>query len=711
MYTSARSTLTSARSSAVAAAAAIALILIAFAVALPAAAATTAPAHQHAVGQPPAARAREAPDGAGAATARTPAARIAPSKRPAPALPVAHAPAAPGRGAGASAVPTPAAAPGAATPVHSRLPGPRLTHHSAGGQATATTAPAGAPAQATATAPGEAQPHSGASEGSPRAVAPAVTGSTRPRIRHDKPKASKHQLKTPEVPAAAASGESQGGAAGGAGVLGAGESTAGAAAAVASPAAPATATAPQTSSSEPGGGTAGAPVLVASALQQGSGSKPSTPPHTRGAPRRGRTRSAASVPAPARALTALPAATAVRAARAPALAVTPRSPSRHASAHTESPLVRTVTRIIGVVPLAIRLLLAGLIALTLALGALSRLSGARAHRLERQRGELLEDVGLLQAALLPAPPARIGPVGTSANYRPASGPAAGGDFYDLFALQDGRVAVIVGDVSGHGRGALSHTALLRFTLRAYLEAELSPRLALQSAAPVLERQLGGSMATVVLGVYHPRERTLTYACAGHPPPLLAGSQQVAPVTVCSAPPIGAGLPTGTRQTTVSIPGGALACFYTDGLVEARVAGELFGYTRLSRILAELPPEALAGELLDRVAAEADRRPDDMAACLLRIEGGSQPPVVSVEEIELDRAELQRDRLERFLLASGMGPIEAEEVTRSAGASVARNGRVLLELHLRQGPPEVHIQPQNLSILDPSLRSSVGAGGI
>src|SRR5207253_2896303 len=79
----------------------------------------------------------------------------------------------------------------------------------------------------------------------------------------------------------------------------------------------------------------------------------------------------------------------------------------------------------------------------------SRLTAMRARRLEIQRTQLLEDVGLLQAALLPEPPPRLGPVETSAAYRPADGPGAGGDFYDIFALADGQLAVIVGDVAGH----------------------------------------------------------------------------------------------------------------------------------------------------------------------------------------------------------------------------------------------------------------------
>ncbi len=248
------------------------------------------------------------------------------------------------------------------------------------------------------------------------------------------------------------------------------------------------------------------------------------------------------------------------------------------------PLTTTITRIVDVVPTPMRVLIAALLPLALALGVRSRMAARRTRRLERQRLELLEDVGLLQAALLPVPPARLGPVGTSVAYKPAAGPGAGGDFYDVFALEDGQVAVIVGDVSGHGRHALPHTALVRFTLRAYLEAGLSPRDAVQKAGTVLERQLGDQFVTVVAATYNPRERALVYACAGHPPPVVLGTDGVSgalqPVTVCSSPPIGVGLRTGIRQTVVSVPGRSQICFYTDGVTEARVGRELFGAERL-----------------------------------------------------------------------------------------------------------------------------------
>jgi Stage II sporulation protein E (SpoIIE) len=373
-----------------------------------------------------------------------------------------------------------------------------------------------------------------------------------------------------------------------------------------------------------------------------------------------------------------------------------------------SPIATTITRIVDVVPLPMRILIGLLFSLALALGVRSRLAALSARRLEHQRSQLLEDVGLLQAALLPVPPPRLGPVGTSAAYRPADGPGAGGDFYDVFALEDGRLGVIVGDVSGHGRQALPHTALVRFTLRAYLEAGLPPRIAVQTAGAVLEHQLGESFATVVAATYNPRERTLVYACAGHPPPIVLGARPLAPITVCSSPPIGVGMRTGTRQTVVSVPGQAQVCFHTDGVTEARVGGELFGEERLSRALAELGPGATAAALLDRVAEETDARPDDMAACLLGLEGGVGAPRALSEELELDREQAADDRTERFLLACGVRRGEIAELVSSARATAGRAGTVLIELSFRDGSPVLALRRENVALLHaPRARAGVG----
>ena len=98
------------------------------------------------------------------------------------------------------------------------------------------------------------------------------------------------------------------------------------------------------------------------------------------------------------------------------------------------------------------------------------------------------------------------------------------------------------------------------------------------------------------------------------------ARPISPVTVSSSPPIGAGMRTGTRQTIVSVPGRSQICFYTDGVTEARIGAELFGSERLLDTIAAVGAEATASTILDSVAEQADARPDDMAACLLRVEG-------------------------------------------------------------------------------------------
>lgn len=347
-------------------------------------------------------------------------------------------------------------------------------------------------------------------------------------------------------------------------------------------------------------------------------------------------------------------------------------------ATSQPPIVETITRIVGVVPLAVWIAGGALAALALALAIGSRLLAKRARRLERQRGELLADVGVLQTALLPAPPTGAGPLSASVAFKPADGPAAGGDFYDVFTLEGGTIAAIVGDVSGHGREALPHTALVRFTLRAYLEAGLSPREALSTAGAVLERQLEGALATAVLATYHPRERTLVYASAGHPPPIVLGRRPLQPLAASSAPPIGAGMTTGTRQTVVSLPGAAQVCLHTDGVTDARAGSELYGSERLARALAGLGPRATASQLLERVSEQTDARPDDMAACLLSLQGKPAEPVTLVQELELHDGANVCARAERFLLACGLDLGESARVAREACARAEQTGSALIE---------------------------------
>ena len=172
------------------------------------------------------------------------------------------------------------------------------------------------------------------------------------------------------------------------------------------------------------------------------------------------------------------------------------------------------------------------------------MTARRAKRLEAQRAMLLGDLLAMQAALVPAVPGEIAALGLSVAYRPADGAAAGGDFYDVFELEPGRVGLVLGDVCGHGREALERAALTRYTVRAYLQAGLAPRAALALAGDVLADTTSSEFATVVAAIYEPPLGRLTYASAGHPAPIVVGEAAPAPVGLCCSPPVGVGDPDG-----------------------------------------------------------------------------------------------------------------------------------------------------------------------
>jgi hypothetical protein len=299
-----------------------------------------------------------------------------------------------------------------------------------------------------------------------------------------------------------------------------------------------------------------------------------------------------------------------------------------------------------------------LAALSLMMTGRSALLARLSRRLQGQGDELREDVGALQSALLPEIPERIGDVEISVAYRPKDGPAAGGDFHDVIALRDDRIAVVVGDVSGHGREALTITALAHYTVRAYLEAGLEPREALVLAEEALGGKLGEDFVTVLAAVYDPAASTITYAMAGHPAPIVANAEGHRPVHVLTPPPIGVGPRTGFRQTTISIPSGAEVFAFTDGLVEARQDGAaMVDREGLEEVLAGLGDGLDAAEVLDRIDAEAEVA-DDMTACVLRPLSASGDAVVT-EELDLTGAPAICDRLDPFLDAFGMAPADRE----------------------------------------------------
>lgn len=323
-----------------------------------------------------------------------------------------------------------------------------------------------------------------------------------------------------------------------------------------------------------------------------------------------------------------------------------------------------VTDVVEAIPKPVLAAVGALALLALLMTARSALHAVRAGKLRGQGEELQADVGALHEALLPTVPDRVGHVALSAAWRPAEGPAAGGDFHDIFALKDDRVAVIVGDVSGHGREALAPTALVHYTVRAYLEAGLPPRTALGLTDEVIGKKLGGSFATVVAAIYDQRDSTLTFATAGHPVPMVHGNGPDHATATLTPAPIGIGRPSGGRQTRVSIGAGSAICFFTDGLIEARGPDGLVGREGLAGALRELAGPADANEVLDHLAEHAGPRGDDVTVCLVNPLAAAGDGRV-VEELEIGRVLERPEQLAELLTERGLDTDEAERAIEAS----------------------------------------------
>lgn len=352
-------------------------------------------------------------------------------------------------------------------------------------------------------------------------------------------------------------------------------------------------------------------------------------------------------------------------------------------------------------------IIAALLILALWLGVRSRVAALRARRLESQRTSLLRDVGFMQTALVPEIPARLGGLTVSVAYRPAEGPAAGGDFYDVFVPATGKVAVILGDVAGHGHEALRQAALIRYTLRAYIQAGLEPRMALALAGRALGQPRGEYFATVAVGIYDRRGSRLTYSLAGHPPPIFRGFAAPAPLTICSSAPVGWTMPTGRRQSTLTLPPRSEVCFFSDGLIEARLENGLLGRERLAQILGELDPRAQAPDLLARVRAAARETPDDMAACILAPEAGARAGA-HVEELEADVRELASGEVERFIDACRIPAPAMARAMKHAFDIAGASGTVLLRIERGRAGATITAMPPAVPTLVPLASQAVAS---
>ena len=227
----------------------------------------------------------------------------------------------------------------------------------------------------------------------------------------------------------------------------------------------------------------------------------------------------------------------------------------------------------------------------------------------------------LQHSLLPRDIPPVAGLDIAYRYQPASQAAEiGGDWFDVIPLPDGQVALMVGDVTGHGVRAATTMGQLRTTATALTRLGSPPDQILRQLSGVLAAQGDEAGATCVHAVYDPRSRRCQLTSAGHPPPVLrapSGSTEL-----IDLPPgllLGADPDFPYQAVDRPLAPGAILALYTDGLIERPGEDLSAGLSRLADALADSPAGSLE-EVCDSVLARLAPHPRDDVALLLARSG-------------------------------------------------------------------------------------------
>ena len=194
---------------------------------------------------------------------------------------------------------------------------------------------------------------------------------------------------------------------------------------------------------------------------------------------------------------------------------------------------------------------------------------------------------------------KIHGVEASARYETGvKGVDVGGDWYDLIALDDRRLLLVVGDVSGRGLRAAATMAALRFAIHAYAAQNDPPDAILTKLSKLVNVRRSGQLATILCALVDVEAHRLTVTSAGHLPPLLISNGTGTFVQSEVGVPIG--VRSGAKYTSTSIdtPPAATLLAFTDGLVERRGESIDAGLARLQRAASTQPrrPRRSAGPL-------------------------------------------------------------------------------------------------------------------
>jgi serine phosphatase RsbU (regulator of sigma subunit) len=244
------------------------------------------------------------------------------------------------------------------------------------------------------------------------------------------------------------------------------------------------------------------------------------------------------------------------------------------------------------------------------------IDNARLYQQQKQFADMM------QRSLLPQSVPELPGLQLGDAYESSARVEVGGDVYDFMELPDGRLAVTLGDVTGHGIEAAADMAMAKFVFRSLAREHPEPSDFLQSANEVIVDEIAaGKFITMVYVVIDARTGEVAVAGAGHPAPRVVSVE--GSVTSLDAFGLVLGIERGQSYEEVrwTLGVGEAVVLYTDGVIEARREGELYGPERLDRVLSEgagLTPDELAQAVLaDCRAFARGELADDCAVVVVR----------------------------------------------------------------------------------------------
>jgi signal transduction histidine kinase/DNA-binding response OmpR family regulator/anti-sigma regulatory factor (Ser/Thr protein kinase) len=281
--------------------------------------------------------------------------------------------------------------------------------------------------------------------------------------------------------------------------------------------------------------------------------------------------------------------------------------------------------------------------LALSAAAIAAEAAAREHKIASE----------LQSGLLPDADVQAESLRLAAYYRAGvEGTQVGGDWYDVIELGARRTALVLGDVMGRGIRAAAVMGQLRSAVRAYARLDLPPADVLEHLDGVV-RELGDdNIVTCIYAVFDPYDRTLTYANAGHLPPLVRtaagavlrlGGAESAPLGAVSGPVV---------EHQITLDADDVLALYTDGLVERRDSDIDAGV------------DALAVHLLDLRGALDHEAPSRLTAAMLP-NGPDDDVALLLAQVDVANA----GSTVRFQVPEDLGAVQ--EVRRAAGRVLER----------------------------------------